>query len=97
MSALTELADKSISEIEAETATVWAGRSLASFQLFFNSGDIGRLLDAEEFMHEALEHAALSEHFELLAELGPKLVEAARAAREHASQLVYQGMFGPVP
>lgn len=51
-SAILELKTKSIMDIQKETAYKWASRSIASYKL-------GNNKDAEEYRHEALEHAAL--------------------------------------
>ncbi len=51
--ALDELKKKSLTEIQVETALVWCGRACAAAQL-------GLQVDAVEYAHEAIEHAALS-------------------------------------
>lgn len=51
--ALTELQTKSIEQIQSETAYIWAYRAWAAREL-------GLTLDASEYFHEALEHAALT-------------------------------------
>lgn len=51
--ALDELKRKSLIEIQIETALVWCGRACAAERL-------GLLVDAVEYAHEAIEHAALS-------------------------------------
>lgn len=60
-----ELKDKSYLEIQKETAWKWASRSAASYDLAIEEKDISRkvavLSVAEEFHHEAIEHAALYE------------------------------------
>jgi len=57
--ALEELKRKSLSQIQIETAVKWAGRACAAAML-------GRPDDAEEYAHEAIEHAALSGDMHLL-------------------------------
>jgi hypothetical protein len=51
--ALDELKKKSLTEIQVETALVWCGRACAAAEL-------GLQVDAVEYAHEAIEHAALS-------------------------------------
>lgn len=51
--AVVELRSKSQQDIQRETALVWAGRACAA-QL------AGLQLDAMEYAHESIEHAALS-------------------------------------
>jgi hypothetical protein len=58
---LAEIQQKSLTEIQRETAEKWCARSLAAYMLFHEHGDTTWYLDAEEYRHEALEHAALIE------------------------------------
>lgn len=60
--AMAELKQKSLREIQVETARTWAGRACAAAQL-------GLYHDAVEYSHEALEHAALSQRDEVLREV----------------------------
>lgn len=60
--AVTELHHKTIEDVQRETATTWAGRAAAAYHLYVQSGQLRFLLDAEEYHHEALEHAALVEN-----------------------------------
>ena len=60
--ALQELKTKSLLEIQVETALVWCGRACAAALL-------GNPLDAVEYAHEAIEHAALSGQDGLLAHI----------------------------
>jgi len=57
--AMTELRQKTLHQIQIETALTWAGRACAAAQL-------GLPEDAEEYAHEAIEHAALSGNDDLL-------------------------------
>jgi len=57
--ALREVRRKSLRQVQVETAQVWFGRAVAAAQL-------GHHEDAIEYAHEAIEHAALSGHDELL-------------------------------
>lgn len=51
--AFSELQRKTLHNIQVETAYVWAGRAIAAKKL-------NKLHDAQEYAHEALEHAALA-------------------------------------
>jgi len=54
-----EIRQKSLTDIQRETALVWCGRACAARSL-------GKPGDAIEYGHEAVEHAALSGDDELL-------------------------------
>jgi hypothetical protein len=66
--AATELRDKSMRDIQIETALTWAGRAIVAAS---QGSD-----DAVEYAHEAIEHAALSGDFDLLRSLRETLVRA---------------------
>ena len=57
--ALVELRGKTLHQIQIETAYKWAGRACAASMM-------GKPNDAEEYAHEAIEHAALSGDMHLL-------------------------------
>lgn len=48
-----ELAEKSLHDIQVETALTWCGRACVAARM-------GLAADAKEYAHEAIEHAALS-------------------------------------
>jgi hypothetical protein len=58
-----ELKHKSYLEIQRETAWTWASRSAVSYELAIEEKDLHRKVSifqvAEEYHHEAIEHAAL--------------------------------------
>ena len=58
-----ELKDKSYLEIQKQTAWTWASRAAASYDLAIEEKDLCRKVAifqvAEEYHHEAIEHAAL--------------------------------------
>jgi len=60
--ALRELRTMRAADVHRQTAKVWYGRVLAALRL-------GRREDAQEFAHEAIEHAALSGDMPLFAEI----------------------------
>ena len=55
-----ELATKGLSLVHWETAQTWAHRALACLVLFQENRQAHWLMDAQDCMHEAYEHAALS-------------------------------------
>jgi hypothetical protein len=60
-----ELKHKSYLEIQKDTAITWASRAAASYDLAIEEKDAHRkvavFMVAEEYYHEAIEHAALFE------------------------------------
>jgi len=75
-----ELAEKSYREIQKETAYKWASRAAASYEAVISTRREDKLAVwsvAEEYYHEAIEHAALVEDKEagMVAEI-QGLVEA---------------------
>ena len=65
--ALTELCEKSLNDIQIETALTWCGRACAAAQL--------KDPNATEYAHEAIEHAALSGHDFLLKNIRQALAD----------------------
>lgn len=53
LDAFSELRSKTLKQIQVETAYKWAGRACAAALMGLHD-------DAEEYAHEAIEHAALS-------------------------------------
>lgn len=47
-------------DIQRTTAITWAGRALAAYQLYMTTAQPYFRLDAGDYAHEALEHAALA-------------------------------------
>ena len=58
---VSELHQKTIEDVQRETAVTWAGRAAAAYHLYAQSGNVQMLLDAQEYHHEALEHASLDD------------------------------------
>jgi len=63
--AIKELQEKTLDQIQRETAIKWAGRALAARHLASES-EVAEVqyqlsMDHNEYVHEALEHAALVE------------------------------------
>lgn len=78
--ATRELSVKSLARIQRETALTWAARAVAAYGFFQRTRVTQWLLDAEEYAHEALEHAALAEPRELIGEVREHLDRAKRLA-----------------
>jgi hypothetical protein len=71
-----ELATKTYFEIEKDTAFKWAARAIESYKKAEPSGDLELFLNAEEYRHEAIEHAAMvNDNFETLKEIEIKIEE----------------------
>lgn len=58
-SAKTEVKNKSDSEIERETAKKWAARAIACYEEYHSTNSLKWLLRADNYRHEALEHASI--------------------------------------
>ena len=56
-----EVTGKSDSQISVETAYKWAQRAVVAYSQFAKTGEIEWLIRAEDYRHEALEHASLVE------------------------------------
>lgn len=65
---LADVTTKTLNEIQIETAYVWAGRACAAASVGLND-------DAREYAHEAVEHAALSGHLGVLADVEQALAQ----------------------
>ena len=70
-SARSELGTKSYNDIQRETAWKWASRAAVSFQDVVDDREnaLSAWMCAEEYFHEAVEHAALYEDTSLLGEI----------------------------
>lgn len=67
--AIDELQQKSLTDIQVETAATWAYRAWAAYRL-------GMFHDAVEYEHESLEHAALSGNDDVLHAVRSIIAEA---------------------
>lgn len=56
----TELQQNSITAIQYQTAVTWCGRAIVAYGIYAAGGSVSILIDAEEYGHESLEHAALA-------------------------------------
>jgi hypothetical protein len=86
-SAMKELKQKSILDIERATAITWGSRASAAFRLAARTpGEEGRhwLMDGENYRQEALEHAAMTEDLPFLKRVIAELQQDRQAALEAA-------------
>lgn len=58
--ALSEVQSKAEEQIEIETAYKWGSRAMACYQLYSQTKNVKWLLQAEDYRHEAIEHASLA-------------------------------------
>lgn len=77
--AVAELRKKSLHQIQVETAVKWAGRACAAARLGLHD-------DAEEYAHEAIEHAALSGDDGLLSDVRTVMRESGVDIQETISK-----------
>lgn len=59
--AAEELGKFNLHQIQVTTAYTWASRAWVAYNNFNKSKDVRWYNDAQEYFHEALEHAALAE------------------------------------
>lgn len=88
--ALEELKNKNLDQIQTETAWKWASRAAASFQNALQATGIKKMACfaiGEEYMHEALEHAALVEGAEILPLIKKELVPYQEKAAQDVDQM----------
>jgi hypothetical protein len=64
--ARADVTTRALGTIQKETAITWAARAVASLRLYHETRQPKWYSDAEEYYHEAIEHAALSGDDELL-------------------------------
>ena len=80
-----ELSEKSLNDIQTQTAWTWASRAAASYQNSLDAKGKDRLLYwsiGEEYYHEALEHAALVDGTALISEVKEALSQYQEEASE---------------
>jgi hypothetical protein len=95
--ALEELKNKNLDQIQTDTAWSWASRAAASFQNCLQSQGIKKMTCfaiGEEYMHEALEHAALVEGADILSQVKKELVPYQEKAAQDVDQMFAGGPNG---
>lgn len=79
--AATELSEKTDSDIQTETAYKWASRAIVCYRLFRATKKLRWLQRAEDYRHEAIEHASLADDgYETLKLLTEELATEAQQA-----------------
>jgi hypothetical protein len=93
-----ELSEKNLQQIQTETAWKWGSRAAASYQNCLAAESLKKLAlwsIAEEYYHEALEHAALVEGEDVLSqlkkELNPYQEKAAQDMDQYFGQVQPKG------
>lgn len=75
-----EVKDKGDEQIDRESAETWAARALASYDMCATERSlrarVERFSEADDYRHEALEHAGTSGDFEALARIARKTEKA---------------------
>jgi hypothetical protein len=70
----SELDDKSLKDIQKETAEKWAGRAEEAYKKAIDEKSVKWLLDAIEYGHEAIEHSSLGEDLAVFEKIRAKLM-----------------------
>lgn len=84
-----DITEKSLADIQKETAWTWASRAAACYEKLAKTGDWKWKTDAEEYRHEAVEHAALigDSHPHVLEEIHKSLEKYRSVAQKEAEIL----------
>ena len=79
-----DISEKSLAQIQKETAWTWASRAAACYEKLAKTGDWKWKTDAEEYRHEAVEHAALigDSHPHVLEEIHKSLEKYRKESEE---------------
>lgn len=92
-----KLEEKSYHEIQKETAWTWSSRAVVSYEFVLEASKDQKIASwtvAEEFYHEAIEHAALTEEDapKLLKEIQDAVHPYQEKAVEHLESLLKQDL-----
>ena len=79
-SAAKELSEKSLKDIQIETASKWADRAEEAYKKAIEEKSIKWLLDADEYFHESIEHSSLSEDLSTFEKIRAKLMPIRKEA-----------------
>ena len=84
-----DISEKSLADIQRETAWTWASRAAACYEKLAKTGDWKWKTDAEEYRHEAVEHAALigDSHPHVLEEIHKSLEKYRSVSQEEAEDM----------
>lgn len=78
--ALKELNEKSLKDIQIETAQKWADRAEEAYKKAIDEKSIKWLLEADEYFHESIEHSSLSENLSTFEKIRAKLMPIRKKA-----------------
>jgi len=78
--AAKELNEKSLKEIQKDTAQTWADRAEEAYKKTIEEKSVKWLLEAEELFHEAIEHSSLSEDLATFEKIRSKLMPMRKEA-----------------
>jgi hypothetical protein len=70
----SELDEKSLKDIQKETAETWAKRAEEAYKKAIEEKSVKWLMDATEYGHEAIEHSSLSEDLSTFEKIRAKLI-----------------------
>jgi hypothetical protein len=76
----SELDDKSLKDIQKETAEKWAGRAEDAYNRAIDEKSVKWLMDADEYFHEAIEHSSLSEDLATFEKIRAKIMPIRKEA-----------------
>jgi hypothetical protein len=76
----SELDEKSLKDIQKETAEKWADRAEDAYGKAIKEKSIKWLLDADEYFHESIEHSSLSEDLSTFEKIRAKLMPIRKEA-----------------
>src|SRR5665213_2786865 len=78
--AAKELDEKSLKDIQKETAMKWADRAEEAYKKAIDEKSVKWLLESEELFHEAIEHSSLSEDLATFEKIRAKLMPIRKQA-----------------
>jgi hypothetical protein len=81
-SVVKELEEKSLKDIQIETAKKWADRAEEAYKKSIAEKSVKWLMDADEYFHEAIEHSSLSEELQVFEKIRAKLMPIRKEAIE---------------
>jgi hypothetical protein len=85
-----ELSEKNLNDIQKETAVTWASRAAVSFENCLQSDGIKKVTCfavGEEYLHEALEHAALVEGEDVLSQIKQEVLPYQEKAAQDVDRM----------
>lgn len=89
-----ELSEKNLNDIQKQTAMTWAARAAVSFENCLQSEGIRKVTCfavGEEYLHEALEHAALVEGEDVLSQIKQEVLPYQEKAAQDVDRMFSDG------